>query len=637
MDIKEHFKLLIELLDIERKEDLHQYKLLMSDTSLEERKKKGICWYPVQLDRLTYDNSDRIIIKLSREQQQNQSHSFSTGKSVSLFSEAGSNEEAKTNTKAVVNYVRDGEMTITLNDDDEPEWIHDGKLGVQLLFDESSYKEMDRALNICLTSEDPQLNKMKEILLGVKQANFNKIHEFEVPRLNSSQNEALMKVISSDEVAIIHGPPGTGKTTTLVECVKQNLKTTSQILVCAPSNAAVDLLTEKMAEEGINVLRLGHPARVDESIVHQTIDFKATKHMRYKELKAIKQQEVMLRDAAKKFKRNFGPDQKRERKKLYVEANQLRKEIRGLSEYISKDILEKAQVITCTLVGSTTQLLRGRRFETVYIDEAAQALEAATWIPILKADRVILAGDHQQLPPTIKSMDAARKGMDITLFEHIIQNKDVDVMLKEQYRMNELIMNFSSQHFYHDELIANDVVKEWKIFNDDFPVEFIDTAGTGYQEEVEKESLSTYNKEEAALLLKHFEHYLVELGDEINQVSSIGIIAPYSAQVKRLKWLFKSSSIPKEVMEKISINTVDSFQGQERDIIYISLVRSNDDGEIGFLSNTRRMNVAMTRAKKKLVMIGDSGTITRNKFFSKMFDYVNEIGAYRSAFEYLYD
>ncbi|MBB3696102.1 AAA family ATPase [Flammeovirga yaeyamensis] len=633
MDIKEHFKLQIDLLETERKEDLEQYKKLMSDTSIEERKKKGVCWFPIKLENVTYDSGDRIVIKISRDSATSQSHSFSTGKSISLFSQSGNNHEAKDNAKAVVNFVKDNELTMTLNQDDEPEWLHDGKLGVQLLFDESSYKEMDRALNICMSSEDKELNKMKKIILGNESPSTSKIYPFQLPQLNDSQNDALMHVLAADQIGVIHGPPGTGKTTTLVECVHQELKKKQQILVCAPSNAAVDLLTEKLSEKGINVVRLGHPARVDEKILNQTLDVKIKKHQRYKELKAIKQQETLHRDAARKFKRNFGPDQRRERKALYQEANQLRKEIRSLSEYISKDVIDNAQVISCTLVGSTTPMLRGRRFEVAYIDEAGQALEAACWIPILKSNKIIFAGDHQQLPPTIKSIQAAKKGLEYTLFERIIDHKNVDKMLKTQYRMHKDIMAFSSKYFYDNQLDAFSTNAEWKMFDDDQPMEFIDTAGTGYEEKVNPESLSTYNIEEANLLILHLKNYLIQLQEAPN---NIGIITPYSAQVKVLRRALYQSDISDEIKEVININTVDSFQGQEREIIYISMVRSNPDGEIGFLANARRMNVAMTRAQKKLVMIGDSATITRNKYYAEMFDFVNEIGAYRSAFEFIY-
>lgn len=633
-----HFKNQLELLNIERKEDLEQYKKLMSDTSIEERKKRGICWYPVQLNKTSFDAGDRILIELSRNENSTESHVFQSGKSISLFSTAGKNEEHTENAKAVVNSVKKNTMIITLNADDAPEWIHDGHLGVQLLFDESTYKEMERALTICKDSDDPILEKHVGVILGQTIPKTKSIHHFEIPHLNKSQNKALMNVLEAEDAAIVHGPPGTGKTTTIIQCIVQNLKHTNQVLVCAPSNAAVDLLTEKLVEKDIDVVRLGHPARITDTILQQTIDVKVTKHQRYKELKAVKQQENQYRNAAQKFKRNFGREERQERRMLWSEANKLRKEVRALSDYISKDIIDKAQVITCTLVGSSTQVLRGKRFSTVYIDEAAQGLEASTWIPILKADKIIFAGDHQQLPPTIKSIEAAKNGLEETLFEQLIKNQKVDVMLSEQYRMHEKIMKFSSQFFYNDQLVANENVKERLLFEEDLPLEFIDTAGTGYHDYTDPESLSTSNKEEAELLQKHLSAYLEQLKivGKIETVNRIGVITPYKAQVKQLKRILYHLDIEEDIKNKIDINTVDSFQGQERDIIYISLVRSNEEGQIGFLGNTRRMNVAMTRAKMKLVILGDSSTICRNQFYKEFVDYTQEINAYRSAFEFLY-
>lgn len=637
-EIKQHFKEQLELLSIEKKEDLEQYKKLMSDTSIEERRKKGICWHPVQLNKTSFDAGDRIIIEVSRNENHNESHVFQSGKSISLFSTAGKNEEYADNVKAVVNVVKKDTMIMTLNVDDEPEWIKDGQLGVQLLFDESTYKEMERALTICKESEHPSLLKHINLYFGNQKADTRKIHPFGIPYLNESQNNALHNVLSNQEVAIIHGPPGTGKTTTLIQCIIQSLKHTDQVLVCAPSNAAVDLITEKLVDKKVDVVRLGHPARITDTILQQTLDVKTTKHIRYKELKAVKQQENQYRTAAQKYKRNFGKEEREERRNLWNEANKLRKEVRSLSEYISNDIVEKAQVIACTLVGSSTQVLRSKRFSIVFIDEAAQGLEGATWIPILKSEKVIFAGDHQQLPPTIKSIEAAKKGLDKTLFEQLISKGNISTMLNEQYRMNEKIMEFSSRYFYDNQLIANESIKEHLIFEGDSPIEFIDTAGTGFYDYTDPESLSTNNKEEAEILLKHISLYLENLDaqNNLNKIHDIGIITPYKAQVKVLKNLFYHLDTSEETKNKISINTVDSFQGQERDIIYISLVRSNEEGIIGFLQNTKRMNVAMTRAKKKLVIIGDSSTISRHKFYKEFVDYTQEIDAYRSAFELMY-
>jgi len=391
-----------------------------------------------------------------------------------------------------------------------------------------------------------------------------------------------------------------------------------------------------LAKRNIEVLRLGHPARVNEEILSKTLDARIANHNNYKNLKDLRKQSEEYYGMAKKYKRNFGPNERSQRNAIKAEARKLKEDARQLEFYIMNDILAKTQVITCTLVGASNQAIKGMTFNTVFIDEAAQSLEPACWIPILKANRVIFAGDHYQLPPTVRSFDAAKKGLEVTLFEKSIRRNDADVMLNEQYRMNEKIMTFSSRFFYKNSLIANKEVKDWSVFSGDQVVEFIDTAGCAFYEAVDKETRSSYNQEEAHLLLKHLIQYLekVELTGHADEIQNIGIISPYKAQVTLLNELILEKNMPIDAMDKININTVDSFQGQERDVIYISLVRSNDNGEIGFLSDTRRMNVAMTRAKKKLVVIGDSGTIGQHPFYETFLDYINEMDAYHSAFEF---
>ena len=480
---------------------------------------------------------------------------------------------------------------------------------------------------------------LSRVLLGETEATFEQCEPVEVTSLNRSQNQALNLILNAKDLAIVHGPPGTGKTTTIVQSIIEVLKTEEQLLVCAPSNAAVDLLVEKLGEKEVEVIRIGHPARVTESILSATLDAKIAHHDSYKDLKFIKRQAEELRKLAGKYKRNFGYAERKQRDLLYREARKLKEEAEQLTSYITNDLISKAQVIACTLVGSNNQAIRGMHFKTVFIDEAAQSMEPAAWIPILKSERVIFAGDHHQLPPTIKSYEAAKQGLEVTLFEKAIKKNKADVMLREQYRMNEAIMNFSSNYFYENQLMANEKVAEWKIFNEDTAVEFIDTAGCGFFEQVDQETLSSYNTEEADLLLKHFSLYLseIERNNELDNLNDIGIISPYKAQTIRLQEkIVADESFSDEIKGKLAINTVDSFQGQERDVIYISLVRSNDNGEVGFLADTRRMNVAMTRARKKLVIFGDSATIGQHPFYNSLLDYVNEINAYRSAFELMY-
>lgn len=638
-NIREELKKLRALLKLEKKEDLDQYKIKMAGTSYIEQRKQGVCWYPVKLEKSRFDTGERLLVKVSRSTEHKETHLFQSGKLVSLFSNAGTNKEDNETVSAVVNYVREHEMLITLNAFDFPDWIHDGKLGIQLMFDENSYREMEKTIHYLIETEEKRINILLHKILGEQEAEFSNEKFEPLPGLNASQNEALQKVLNAKDLAIIHGPPGTGKTTTMVEAILQTLERESQVLVCAPSNAAADLLVEKLSERGIYVLRIGHPARVTEEILNTTMDARIAHHPNFRDLKLMRRQIEEYQKMGRKYKRNFGPAEREQRKLLLSEAARLKEEADQLSFYISRDIISKARVIASTLVGANNPSIAGLRYQTVFIDEAAQALEPASWIPITKASRVIFAGDHHQLPPTIKSREAALQGLEITLFEKAIQRNSADVMLREQYRMNTLIMNFSGKEFYHNQLIANKNVATWKIFEGDLPMEFIDTAGCGFFEETDRETLSSFNPEEADFLIKHLQLYLTELElmNKIAEISGIGIISPYKAQTSLISGTIeKNKDFNPEILEKLSVNTVDSFQGQERDVVYISLVRSNENGTIGFLSDTRRMNVAMTRARKKLVIIGDSATICNHPFYAKLFDYVNDNHCYRSAFEILY-
>lgn len=638
-DIQEELKHLLILLKKEKEADLQQYRQKMAGTSLKERRKQGVCWYPVNLEKTKYDAGERLIVKIARPPEHTDAHLFQSGKLISLFSNSAGLGDHEDAANGVVNSVSKSSMYITMNIDDLPDWVHHGQLGVQLLFDENAYREMERTLTSLLNSKEDRINELKSILLGERAATFTNHDTIRDLGLNESQNEALHQIHNARDVAIIHGPPGTGKTTTVVQAILETLKSENQVLVCAPSNAAVDLLAEKLGDQKIEVLRIGHPARVTDEILSKTLDAKIAHHKDYKDLKALRKQSDEYFAMAGKYKRNFGLAEKKQRKALRDEARSLKAQAEHLTYYIVNDILAKTQVIACTLVGANNQMIKGMTFETVFIDEAAQALEPASWIPILKSNRVIFAGDHCQLPPTIKSFEAARAGLEVTLFEKAIQRNKADTMLREQYRMHEDIMNFSSRVFYKDQLAANETVRNWKVFDEDQTVEFIDTAGCGYFEEVDPETRSSFNTEEAALLFKHLGNYLDSLKamNKLDDLASVGIISPYKAQVTNMQEAFEALGLDEETSNKVGVNTIDSFQGQERDVIYISLVRSNENGEIGFLSDTRRMNVALTRARKKLVVIGDSATIGQHTFYAQFLDYINEINAYRSAFELIHE
>ena len=635
----------LELLRIERQADLEQYRQKVLLVPLQRKTKEGKCWYPVRLSRHYIGTGERLIIEVERTQHLDQPHVFQSGKVVSIFSNAHNTPE-KHYTGGVINYVRDNTMVITLNSDDLPDWIDEPLLGVDLMFDEMAYREMEFAMKEVIKASDNRLAELRDTLLGYRLP----IAGLQLPvtgnsdqvnTLNLSQWKALEKILHANDVGIIHGPPGTGKTTTLVQAIKLTVQEEKQVLVCAPSNAAVDLLADKLSEQGLRVLRIGHPARVTEQSLSKTLDARIAMHEHYKELRALRKKMGQLRDMAFKYKRNFGFEERQQRKLLLQEAKAMKADADVLEFYIINDLLNNSDVITCTLVGAAAHTLRGRRYKTVFIDEAAQALEPSCWIPILRAERVILAGDHCQLPPTIKSIEAAREGLAQTLFEKCIQRQPQTAsMLQVQYRMNEDIMRFSSRYFYHDELIAHETVQHHaleKMTEEGIPVklapvDYMDTAGCGFIEAQDPETLSRYNDEEALLLIRQLERLIREIGME-DWTHTIGIITPYSAQVERLAKLAEASEEISILARYITINTVDAFQGQERDIIAISFVRSNEKGEVGFLSDIRRTNVAMTRARKKLIMVGDSATLGTHPFYLELLEYVQQKGFYKSAWE----
>jgi ATP-dependent RNA/DNA helicase IGHMBP2 len=628
LELQEVKKLLI----LEKNEDFSDYRKRIFNTPLNQRQEDGITWYPLELLRSFIGTGERMVLEVERLKWKGEPHLFQPGKAVSLFVNSSSlNREHSS--RGIVNYVRDDMMSITLNHDDIPDWMYEGKLGVNLIFDEYSYKIMERALDSVIAAEKNRLAHLRDILLG-GGASLSDIFQginsdyF----LNKSQEEALKLVMRSREAAFIHGPPGTGKTTTLVEAVRQMLRIETQVLVCAPSNAAVDLLTEKISSCGISVVRIGHPARVTEASLDKTLDARISDHPMFADLRNLRKKIEEFKRLASRYKRKYGPEEVTQRKLLFREAAEMRKEADGIESYIIENIIEKSSVITCTLVGSASACLEGKRFSTVFMDEASQALEPASWVPVLKADKVVFAGDHRQLPPTIKSKIAASSGLAVTLFEKGIERNHTDIMLKVQYRMNNMIMGFSNGIFYDNNLVADSHVANWKIADNDEVLTFIDIAGAGFNEITDPDTQSISNPGEAEILLKYFSHYLKDFHPWLKN-SDFGIISPYRAQVYLIRELISAGGNSVFPVERITVNTVDSFQGQERDVILISLVRSNPAGEIGFLSDTRRMNVAMTRARKKLVIIGDSATIGKNDFYNRFLDYIFKNDAYVSSFQ----
>ncbi|WP_090105169.1 AAA domain-containing protein [Chitinophaga sp. CF118] len=629
----EYFKRLLDLMKIEREEDRQSYQQLTETSSVAERRANGLTWYPIAIKDTEMSRGDYLTVEVERTTHQDISHQLRFGVSAVLFS---NHDPKKDRVEGTISYQSGNKLKITLRTDELPEWSRDGKLGIDLLFDDNSYDEMQNALKLADTLSEE--NRLIKILTGEKAPGFQTdIPPYTIPRLNSSQQEAVHKILAANDLAIVHGPPGTGKTTTLVQAIKALIKQDhKQILVVAPSNTAVDLLSEKLSDEGLNVLRVGNPARVSERLMSLTLDSKMAEHNSMKEIKKLRKQANEFRDMAHKYKRNFGKAERDQRKALFDEARSIMKSVENTEQYIIDDLLTKAQVIAATLVGANHYTVRKLKYHTVVIDEAGQALEPACWIPILKAQKVILAGDHCQLSPTVKSNEAAKGGLSTTLLEKCVaQHPEAVTLLEEQYRMNSMIMGYSSSIFYADKLKAHVSVADHLLFPQDIPLAFIDTAGCGFDEKTE--GTSTTNPEEAAFLFKHLTQLVTELGPHYqpDNFPTIAVISPYKQQIYLLKEQLLHSPVLQPFGNKISVNTIDSFQGQERDIVYISMTRSNTESKIGFLSDIRRMNVAMTRARKKLVVIGDSGTLSQLAFYADFITYAEQKDAYKSAWEFI--
>jgi superfamily I DNA and/or RNA helicase len=627
----DYFKRLRELLQIEKEEDRRSYKELTSTLSIADRREAGMTWYPVAIKDTELGRGDYLTVEMERTTNQDLLHQLRFGMTAALFS----NHDPKADRiEGTISYISGNRLKLALRTEDLPDWTRNGKLGVDAVFDENSYQEMEAALKAAPVAADKkEEGALIKILTGEKKPTFHPGNQYANNRLNETQQAAVRKILSANELAIVHGPPGTGKTTTLVQAIKAILQQDhKQVLVSAPSNAAVDLLSEKLFEEGLNVVRVGNPARVNEKQMSLTLDSKISSHNSAKEIKRLKKQAAEYRDMAQKYKRSFGPAEREQRKALFAEARNISKEVERTESYIVEDVLSRADVITATLVGANHYTIRNRSYHTVVIDEAGQALEPACWIPVLKAKKLVMAGDHLQLPPTIRSVEAARE-LSVTLMEKSVTlHPDAVTLLQEQYRMHRTIAGFSSEEFYEGRLKAHSSVAEHLVFPDDQPLLFIDTAGCGFEEKLEGTRIS--NPEEASFLFQHLKNYAAKLqAHSLFSHPSIGVISPYRHQVELLKGELQKSEELKDSPLPITVNTIDSFQGQERDVVYISMTRSNADSTIGFLSDIRRMNVAMTRARKRLVVIGDSATLSQFGFYADFIAYAQEQHAYQSAWE----
>lgn len=672
------------LLQLEYYTEKEAFRKLTEQMGLQRKVKRGDAWFPLQVGKSFYNSLNQTAIEVFRTSDQDIEHNFEFGRPVMFFmvKKMGKNENQgntalqqpenasdanhkvqNSNLKGhsikyfsftgTVSYVDGDRMVITVPDSAPLLELQQSTdpIGVQLSFDETSYKLMFEALDRVMKAKNNRLAYLRDLFYSHQKAGRFSFEPMKFPWLNPTQERAVNEVLWAKDVAIVHGPPGTGKTTTLVEAINETLMRESQVLVCAQSNMAVDWISEKLVDRGINVLRIGNPTRVNDKMLGFTYERRFESHADYPQLWAIRKAIRELRKNRKKGSENY--HQKMDRLKSRAAEIELR---------INAELFGEARVIACTLVGSAHHLLEGMKFGTLFIDEAAQALEAACWIPMKRASRVILAGDHCQLPPTVKSIAALRAGLGKTLMERIAENKpEVVTLLKIQYRMNDEIMRFSSDWFYGGKVESAPQIKYRSVLDYDHPITWIDTSNEenqitiegedapedsasasssvsaanqnsdlNFKEQFVGESFGRINKAEAELTLLTLAEYFTKIGKQrvLEERIDVGIISPYRAQVQYLKKLIKKYEFFKPYRRLISVNTVDGFQGQERDVILISLVRSNDEGQIGFLKDLRRMNVAMTRARMKLIILGNKDTMTKHPFYKKLWEYVEAINNY---------
>ena len=613
------------LLQMEYEEEKKAFQQQTEAIGIMRRVKRGDAWLPLRVGRDYYNSLNQRCIEVFRSSEEDVDHNFEFGRPVQFFKcpmgpmgpMRPMGPMSLIGPTCTVSFVDGDRMVVAVPDSFSVAslQISDGQLGVQLFFDETSYRLMFEALERTMRAKG-RLGYLRDLFYSKAKAETFSFQPLTFPYLNKTQEYAVNQVLRAKDVAIVHGPPGTGKTTTLVEAIYETLRRENQVLVCAQSNMAVDWISEKLVDRGLNVLRIGNPTRVDDKMLSFTYERRFEAHPDYPQLWAIRK---AIRELRGQRKRSDSWHQKMDR--LKSRATEL--EIR-----INSELFGEARVIACTLVSSANRLLDGMKFGTLFIDEAAQAMEAACWIPIRRASRVIFAGDHCQLPPTVKCYEALKGGLGVTLMERIATMKpEVVTLLRIQYRMNEDIMRFSSDWFYHNMMVAAPEVQNRSILDLDLPMTWIDTSQYEGHEEFVGESFGRVNKTEAELTLLSLQAYFELIGKQriLDERLDVGIISPYRAQVQHLRQLVRKREFFKPFRTLISVNTVDGFQGQERDIIVISLVRANDEGQIGFLRDLRRMNVAMTRARMKLIILGNRPTLTRHPFYRKLWEYIEAL------------
>ena len=617
------------LLEIEYNHEKEEFRKQTETMGVERKVRRGDAWFPISIGRSYYNSLNQMVVEVMRQPGSDIEHNFEAGRPVCFFTikndmgtagakaTKGGSKLQYLSFTATDSYAEQDRMVVALPDSGRiVDLQRQDALGVQLFFDETSYRLMFEALDRVIRARSGRLADLRDIFYTKAPASRYTFDAMRFPWLNASQEKAVNEVLWAKDVAVVHGPPGTGKTTTLVEAIFETLRRESQVLVCAQSNMAVDWISEKLVDRGINVLRIGNPTRVNDKMLSFTYERRFEAHPDYPQLWSIRK---AIRELRQQRKHADSWHQKMDRLKSRATELELR---------IRSSLFGEARVIASTLTGAANRVLEGEKYSTLFIDEAAQALEAACWIAIRKAGRVILAGDHCQLPPTVKSIMALKGGLGKTLMERIVENKPETVtLLKMQYRMNEQIMKFSSEWFYHGMVESAPTVSHRGILDYDTPMMWIDTAECDGKEEFVGENFGRINRAEAELTLQTLQQYLEKIGKQriLEESIDVGIISPYRAQVQLLRKELRKREFFRPYRHLLTVNTVDGFQGQERDIILISLVRSNDGGDIGFLRDLRRMNVAITRARMKLIILGSSETMTSHPFYKKLYEYVGQL------------
>lgn len=614
------------LLQMEYYAEKEAFRKQTETIGITRKVKRGDAWFPVKVGKSFYNSLNQNALEIARTTDLEIEHNFEFGRPAAFFQVTDDGKLKYFNFTCTVSFVDGDRMVLIVPEGGSTIDIQGcaNPIGIQLFFDETSYKLMFEAIDRVINAKNNRLAYLRDLFYSHQKAERFTFAPTRFPWLNPSQEKAVNEVLWAKDVEVVHGPPGTGKTTTLVEAINETLMRENQVLVCAQSNMAVDWICEKLVDRGINVLRIGNPTKVNEQMLSFTYERRFEAHPDYPQLWAIRKTIRQLRSQKK------GRDDRYHQKLEHLKARATELEIR-----INTQLFGEARVIASTLVGSANRILEGHKFGTLFIDEAAQALEAACWIPMRRATRVILAGDHCQLPPTIKSLAALKAGLGKTLMERIVENKpEVVTLLKVQYRMNEQIMQFSSNYFYHGEVETAPQIKYRGILDYEDPMMWIDTSEIevgpdepSFKEQFIGENFGRVNKGEAELTLRTLEEYFQKIGKTriLDENIDVGIISPYRAQVQYLKKLIRKREFFKPYRKFISVNTVDGFQGQERDIILISMVRANDDGQIGFLNDLRRMNVAITRARMKLIILGNAQTMSKHPFYHQLWNYIQEI------------